>query len=141
MSNQIAEKIAKTLGVEGLRPFEPVAYYDKHMDCIRVELRDCSFTEERKNQHITFLEDNYPAANRSATAGIMIKGVKHLFSDLKLPLDGIVYVTTILDRLVKQYPELADSIFCKMVNEIDLTVDMSEAGSLNECEQEDCVGV
>jgi hypothetical protein len=138
MSNQIAEKIAKALGVEGLRPFEPVAYYDKHMDCIRVELRDCSFTEERHNQHITFLEDNYPSGSRNPTAGIMIKGVKHLFTELKLPLEGIVYVTTILDGLVKQYPALADSMFCKMVNEIDLTVNMSEPVELN-TEQEDCI--
>lgn len=130
MKNQDAKKIVEALGVEALRPFEPVAYYDKHMDCIRVELRDCSFTEERHNEHVTFLEDNYPATSRNAVAGIMIKGVKHIFTELALPLDGIVYVTTILDKMVKQYPELAEERICKIVNEIDLTVDMSESDSL-----------
>ena len=127
MNNNISEQIAKTVGSEGLKPFEPVAYYDKHMDCIRIELRDCSFTEERHNEHITFLEDNYPTHGRNAVAGIMIKGVKHLFTTLELPMDGIVYVTTILDKVVKQYPELAEERIWKMVNEIDMTVNMSES--------------
>jgi len=126
--NEISEKITKVFG--GLKPFEPVAYYDKHMDCIRVELRDCSITEERHNEHITFLLDNYPTGNRNATAGIMIKGIRHLFTKLELPLDGIIYLTQILDQLVKQYPELADSFVWNVVNEIDLPVNMSEPDDL-----------
>lgn len=126
MNSQIAKHIAVALGKETLRPFEPLAYYDKHMDCIRVELRDCSFTEERLNEHVTFLEDNYPASGRSAAAGIMFKGIKHLFTKNEWPLEGIIYVTTILNQLVKKYPELAEERICKMVNEMDLTVNMSE---------------
>jgi hypothetical protein len=129
MSNHIAEQIATVLSKNGLLAFEPVAYYDKHMDCIRVELRDTSFTEERLNEHITFLEDNYPGPNRSAAAGIMFKGVTHFFKKNNLPLEGVVYVTTILNEMVKEYPELAHERICKMVNEMDMTVDMSESNS------------
>ena len=30
--------------------FRPCAYYDKHLDCIHVQVRDCSFTEIRLNE-------------------------------------------------------------------------------------------
>jgi hypothetical protein len=132
MPNPIADQITKAFGRAALKPFMPVAYYDKHMDCIRVELRDCSFTEERINPHVTFLEDNYPASHRNATAGIMIKGVKHFFASHGIPLEGIVYVTAILDQVVKQYPELAEERICKIVNELDLTVKMSEPEEISE---------
>ena len=127
MSNHIAEQIVTVLQKNGLNAFEPVAYYDKHTDCIRVELRDTSFTEERLNEHITFLEDNYPGQNRSAVAGIMFKGVTHFFTKNNLPLEGVIYVTTILNEMVKTYPELAHERICKMVNELDMTVNMSES--------------
>jgi hypothetical protein len=126
MNSSIAKRIVNALGKDGLRPFAPLAYYDKHMDCVRVELRDCSFTEERLNEHVTFLEDNYPAPGRSAVAGIMFKGVKHLFTKAGLPLEGVIHVTTILNQFVKNYPELVEERIWKIVNEMDLTVDMSE---------------
>src|ERR1035438_3063364 len=103
-NSQIANRINDSIGTKGLKPFRPVAYFDRHMDCIRVELRDCSFTEERLNQHITLLEDNYPTPPRTPVAGVMIKGIKHLFNQCGLPLDGIIHVTTILDQVVKLYP-------------------------------------
>lgn len=127
MTGQIALEIGKLVGRQGLRGFKPVAYYDFHMDCIRIELRDSSFSEERMNEVITLLEDNYPLPNRQATAGIMVKGVKHFFTEVGLPLEGIVRVTNILDELVKKYPEFAEERICKMVNEIDFTVNMSES--------------
>jgi hypothetical protein len=126
MVGNIGENISTALGRPSLKRFSPIAYYDGHMDCIRVELRDCSFTEERINEHVTFLQDNYPGPQRSAVAGIMIKGIKHFFASAGLPMDGILYVTTILDKLVKHYPILAEQQILKLVNELDLTVDMSE---------------
>lgn len=125
MNANMGDRIAKALGFGSLRPFKPTAYYDSHMDCIRIELRDCSFTEERFNEHVTFLEDNYPGA-RSTVAGLMIKGVKHLFKEQDIALDGIIYVTSILNRMVSQYPDLAEKRILKLVKELDLTVDMSQ---------------
>ncbi len=126
MKSHIANEIQTVLGKKEIRPFKPLAYYDKHMDCIRVELRDCSFSEERLNALVTILEDNYPG-HRNATAGIMFKGIKHFFSEVGLPLEGIIYVTTIIDQMVKKYPDLAQERICKLVNDLDLTVDMSES--------------
>jgi hypothetical protein len=125
-NSQIANRINETLGTKGLKPFQPVAYFDSHMDCVRIELRDCSFAEERVNQHITLLEDNHPAPQRTKVAGLMIKGIRHLFKQRGWPLEGIVHVTTILDELVKLYPEFAEQKICQIVTEIDLSVDMSE---------------
>ena len=130
MSSQIAEAVSRLVGNEGLKPFEPVAYYDHHMDCIRIELRDCSFTEERIDEIVTLLEDNYPAHGRSPIAGIMLKGVKHLFKELNLPLDGILSVTKIFDELVKKYPQFAALAIYNLVTQIDLNVNMSERRSL-----------
>lgn len=60
MNDQIAHQAQSALGVGPLRAFKPVAYFDSHADCIRIELRDCSFTEERISQPVTLLEDNHP---------------------------------------------------------------------------------
>jgi hypothetical protein len=130
MNGNIADKILQTLGVERLKPFKPTAYYDSHMDCIRIELRDSSFTEVRLNEHVTFLEDNYPGENRTAVAGLMLKDVKHFFATKGLSMDGIVYVTKILNEMVAQYPSLAELEILKLVNQLDLTVDMSESEAI-----------
>jgi hypothetical protein len=129
-NGDITKEVIDTLGIESLKPFRPVAYFNIHMDCIRIELRDCSFTEERVNKHITLLEDNYPGPHREVVAGIMIKGIKHLFIECGLRLEGIVQVTTILDQLVKRYPKFAEEEICKLVNQMDLSVDMSERDAL-----------
>lgn len=124
------QDISKVLGVAALRPFSPLAYYDKHMDCIRIELRDCSLTERRINEIFTILEDNYPASGQGRCAGIMIKGVKHLFKQLDLPVEGIVYVTKILDAIAKEYPDQVAVEIKQIVTNIDLTVDFDDAESI-----------
>src|SRR5690349_14655809 len=93
--------LAKLLGGKVLKPFRPLAYYDRHMDCIRIELRDCSITERRVSETITVLLDNFPEPKQSEIAGLMIKGVRHLFSGLEIPMTGVLYVTGILDKLAE----------------------------------------
>ena len=39
--------------------FQPFAYFDKHMDCIRVKIRDCSVTEVRLSRMFTVLKPNH----------------------------------------------------------------------------------
>jgi hypothetical protein len=126
MKTIIANEIRELFGGEGIKPFKPVAYYDFHMDCIRVELRDCSFTEKRIDELVTLLEDNYPAGNRIEVAGLTIKGVKHLFIEAGLPLEGILSITAILDELVKKHPDLAEMAIYKIINQMDLSVNMDE---------------
>jgi hypothetical protein len=106
-------------------PFKPVAYYDKHMDCIRIELRDCSITEERINSVLTVLHDNYPGPGQDDRAGLMLKGMKHFFSTWGMEMDGIVLVTTILNQLLEKLPHDQENIrpIQKIAAEIELTVD------------------
>ena len=127
MSNNLDKpvSISDLLGDNPPR-FRPVAYYDKHMDCIRIELRDCSITERRFNEHLTVLYDNYPEVNQHDRAGLMIKGVKHLFKELKLPTGGVLRVTEVLDKLAEKYPHFVDQEVCRVVADIELTVNLDE---------------
>ena len=118
--------IGELLGA-GPAQFRPVAYYDKHLDCIRIELRDCSITERRINEFITVLYDNYPEENQHDRAGLMIKGIKHLFKELGLPVEGIFRVTEILDKIAERYPDLIDKEVSRIVTNIELTVNLDEA--------------
>jgi hypothetical protein len=118
--------------------FKPVAYYDKHMDCIRIELRDCSITEIRVDQMLTLLRDNDPSPEQSPLAGVMIKGVKHLFKKWGLPLEGVLLVTTIVDRLLQELPIDSENIQVKhdvqrvnlVAADIELSVNMSQPDEL-----------
>ncbi len=85
--------------------FHPHAVYDKHLDCIRVFLRDCSATERRIDTIFTVLEDNYPDKQQQPFAGFTIKGVKHVFRRIGLPVKGVYALTVILDKIVKTIPE------------------------------------
>jgi hypothetical protein len=128
-----AANLESVLGTKALKPFRPLAYYDRHMDCIRIELRDCSITEKRIDEKITVLLDNFPDQNQSPIAGLMIKGVKHyLFKELGLPVEGILFVTSILDKLTKLYPDEIEANIRKLVYEIDLTVNLDEKEELQE---------
>lgn len=107
--------------------FKPVAYFDKFLDCIRIELRDCSMTEERISETITTLHDNYPGPGQDARAGLMIKGVHHLFTRLGIPMSGVVLVTDILNLLLANLPEDSENVRAiqRIAAEIELTVNMS----------------
>jgi hypothetical protein len=87
------------------RDFAPFAYWDKHLDCIRVQIRDCSVTEERLNRFFTVLVPNH--ADTAHYVGFTVKGVRHLFEEVKLPLAGLVPLVEILDRIMKIYPDMA----------------------------------
>lgn len=110
--------LADLLGEPASFVVRPVAYYDKHMDCIRIELRDCSLTEVRVNKMLTLLHDNHPSEHQTHLAGIMIKGVKHLFNEWGLPLEGVLMVTTIIDRLLQTLPADPENAPEKEIREV-----------------------
>lgn len=85
--------------------FVPFAYYDKHMDCIRVQIRDCSFKEERKNKIITVLKANHIGQDKPI--GFNIKGVRYVFEEIGLPLSGVHKLADLIDRMAKWFPDLA----------------------------------
>jgi len=115
-------------------PFKQRAYYDKHLDCIRVVIRECSFCEHRLTAIMTVLEDNYPEPDQQPFVGFVIKGVEHLFESLKLPLEGVLPFIELFDRMAELHgEELTATVLepyqglLNILKEIELKVDFAEA--------------
>ncbi len=116
------------MGQNLVNEFIPFACYDKHMDCIRVQLSDCSFTEQRLNPFLTILEKNH--ASTSDFIGCTIKGVRHLFETLGLEPKGIIPLVEIIDSIIKIYPDHAAKViqdFTFSSEAKDLSVNFADA--------------
>lgn len=124
LQSTVAEYFA-SFGNEAPR-FKPFACYDKHLDCIRVQIFDCSFKEERKNQFITVLHANHTSNGK--LAGFNIKGVRYIFKRLGLSDTGVYKIADILDSLVKIYPDAAfkhvQNTFRPILKENDLSIEV-----------------
>jgi hypothetical protein len=110
--------------------FSPVAFYDKHMDCIRVLTHDRSVTEHRINELFTVYECNHRGPFDPEYVGFSIKGIRHLFSEIGLPLDGVYRLADIINRIVSHTPgsamsELLRIIFKDYRSAGDLKVDLA----------------
>jgi hypothetical protein len=116
-----------------LQEFIPVAYYDKHMDCIRVLTHNRSVTEHRIDEVFTVCECNHRGPFDPQYVGFTIKGVRHLFKEIDLPLDGVYRLADIISRIVSHRPasamaELLRLIFKDYQAETgDLEVNLREA--------------
>ncbi|MDD9715823.1 hypothetical protein PVW48_03660 [Dinoroseobacter sp. PD6] len=84
--------------------FQPVAYFDKHMDCIRVLTHDRSVCEVRIDDTFTLHRCNHRSDTDPKYVGFTIKGVRHLFSEIGLPQEGVYRLADIVDRIVKTMP-------------------------------------
>jgi len=89
--------------------FQPFAYYDKHLDCIRVHIHDCSAVEERQNRIFTVMRALHSNAEvtRDDFAGFNIKGVRYLFKEMSfgmLDKQACYKVAEILTAIVKHFP-------------------------------------
>ena len=87
-----------------LQQFRPMAYFDEHMDCIRVVTHDRSVTEHRINGYYTVHECNHRGPLDPEYVGFTIKGVKSLFREVGIPVDGVYKLADVIDRLVKFKP-------------------------------------
>lgn len=94
---------------DNLAQFTPFAYYDKHLDCIRVQIRDCSVTEHRLSRLFTILEANHIAAGFASTVGFTIKGARHLFNEMGLEVDRAWKLADLINEIVREYPHAAVS--------------------------------
>lgn len=99
---------------ENLQEFKPFAYFDNHMDCIRVKFLDCSVTEERLNKFLTVLTPNH--RDYSGHVGFTLKGIAHLFNKAGLSRKTAYHLADILDAIVKAFP---DENFKKLRSEIE----------------------
>ena len=111
-------------------PFVPVAYYDKHLDCLRVMTMDRSVTEERVDGFITLYRCNHRGPFDPPYVGFTLKGVGHLFDQVGLDIGGVYRLADIIDRLVKYRLGSAMSNLLKIVyrdfeTNGDLRVDLS----------------
>jgi hypothetical protein len=97
------EALKKFSDAYPITTFRPLAYYDKHLDCIRIQVKDCSFTEVRLNRFFTLWYENHIVKKKKV--GFTIKGVKHLFVTLGLPRSGPIIVAQIIDGILRLYPE------------------------------------
>jgi len=86
-----------------IKEFRPLAYYDKHLDCVRVQIKDCSFVEERQGIFFTLWYENH--SETVSPIGFSIKGVRHLCEILGLQKDGAVNLVQFLDALLNEYPD------------------------------------
>ncbi|CDX36088.1 conserved hypothetical protein [Mesorhizobium sp. SOD10] len=98
-----------------LSAFAPVAYFDKHMDCIRVVTMDRSVTEHRVDGFLTLHKSNHRLDLDPEYVGFTIKGIRHLFESVGLDLNGVHRLADIIDRLVKHRPGSAMSTMLELV--------------------------
>ena len=115
-----------------LSEFRPIAYFDKHMDFIRVITHDRSVTEHRINEFYTLHETNSPGPFDPKYVGFTIKGVRSLFNEIGLPLDKTYRLVEVIDRLVKHRPgsvmsETINLIFNQYRTAGDLSIDLDAA--------------
>ena len=112
MAGSLAEKhilpdmpLGKVL--EGLPTFRPVAYYDKHLDVIRVQILDCSIWEDRLDRIMTVYHNNHHVSPNGVNdvVGFAIKGVRHLLIELGITnADGPIKIADLLNKLISKYP-------------------------------------
>ncbi len=95
--------------------FVPVAYYDKHMDCIRVLTHDRSVTEHRIDGLFTVFECNHRGAFDPEYVGFSIKGVRALFAQIGLPLGRVYRLADLIDRVVSHQPGSAMSELLRII--------------------------
>ncbi|MGI9229460.1 MAG: hypothetical protein ACR2P9_06340 [Gammaproteobacteria bacterium] len=123
--------MSKFINENGTASHSPFAYYDKHLDCIRVRVQDCSVIEKRLSRIFTVFKSAH--SEYPAEVGFSIKGITHLFKVLGLPPKGTVKLAHLMDEIVKTYPDA----FVKRVREefkavidnpgIEVVVDLNEA--------------
>ena len=104
MSTRALADAAEFIKSNGTSSFSPFAYYDKDLDCIRVRIKDCSMIEKRMNRIFTIVIAAH-SQQQDDPVGFNIKGVRFLFNQLKLPKEGVVQLTAIIDKIVKVYPD------------------------------------
>jgi len=108
------------IGLE-FNEFRPYAYYDQYMDCIRVSVEDVTTVEERCDEFITL----HRAAKLEGSVandryiGFTLKGIRHLFADINLSLEGAHKLSLILDKLVLAKPHTVLSRIVRLVKDIE----------------------
>ncbi len=131
-SKMMADEKATLPDGVSIEGFRPVAYYDKHMDCIRVLTHDRSVTEHRIDGFFTIHECNHRGPLDPQYVGFTIKGVRRMFKEVGLPLDRVYKLAELIDKLVRYQPgsmmsETLKLIYRDYAASGDLEVDLKDA--------------
>jgi len=112
---ELAHLVRASFSGEGTA-FRPCAFFDERLDCIRVIARDCSVLEERINDRVTVLMDNYfPGQGRRQYVGFTIKGAKHFCREQGWDSARSIKMTVLLDAILASFPELVVEWFVEKV--------------------------
>ena len=93
--------------------FKPCAFLDDRLDCIRVIARDCSVLEERINDRLTVLIDNYPIEGKKYV-GFTVKGARHFCQENGLSLSTLK-LTQVADALLRAFPDATVMMFVDFI--------------------------
>jgi hypothetical protein len=110
--------------------FHPSAILNVPLDCIRVIVRDCSFTEIRIDDRITVLEDNYPQAWCQEYVGFTIKGARHFCQQQGFNLSVPIKLRDILNAILEATPARSTITCFKDAGQPSLIGCSCNAGSL-----------
>lgn len=107
--------VREALSSESLA-FRPCAFFDDRLDCIRVVARDCSVYEERINDRVTVLVDNYyDRPGRKKYVGFTIKGARHFCQEHGLHMGASIKMTELLNAVLASSPEPVVMMFVDLI--------------------------
>ena len=135
MKLEQADEVLMEQFVSDLDPgeFVPFAYFDKHLDCIRVCLKDCSVIEERLNRFFTIMKPAHPDRHAKVNvAGLSIKGVRLILEELGYASETkVIALTDLINKMLRVHPEEStmkiQELFGPLVKDIKVEVDLEEA--------------
>ena len=130
----MSDNVALPEGTAFSRPV-PIAYYDKHMDCIRVLTHDRSITQHRLDGFSTLYECNNRGPLDPEYVRIDYQGVRHLFSQAGLPLEGVYKLAELIDMLVRHQLSSTMSRMLRLIykdysGKGDLEIDFKDAAKV-----------
>ena len=104
---KMPEELVREAFPQEIGEFRPCAFFDDRLDCIRVIARDCSVYEERVNDRLTVLIDNYHdrQLGRKKYVGFTIKGARHFCQEYGFGATTSISMAKLLDALLKSSPD------------------------------------
>lgn len=113
------------------QPFRPFAEYDQDMDCIRVQVRDCSITERRLGDLVTIYYETFPRGDRPRCIGLALKGVNAALKKAHIPHRAVYTVEMLADAWAKLLPveqldEFTEAVDQSGVRQVEIGVRMGE---------------
>jgi hypothetical protein len=107
--------------------FQPYAYFDSYMDCIRVMLLDRSVTEERIGDSLTLYRTNHPTRFDAKNCGFCLKGIRYLLDELEIEAGAELALADLIDKIVKRNPQSTMAKILGEFNAPNLMVEWSDS--------------